>query len=686
MATSARALLAVWVCAAAASGSEAIPEYTQFYYSKFPVTEAEKGSVVTSPWVMYKGHWQPLQYRQLVRTGNTYGPRGVIAGATIDKDGNLIQGSSGCCGAHPGVTHHLSDMTDFASLLRSRGPDQQRLWSVVHFEDMPAVMQAVEVRQGEDGVLHVVDLHNVDFSAHGGVVGTCAGSVSPWNTHLGGEEWGLPDARTFESWHSLDEAHGGAATRGAIQNTERLSFRYHGLDPQNLSIASLKSVFHPFMNGYPNEVSIDDSKGGSPVITAVKHYSMGRYAVELPYCLHTTPQVCYIADDKSNGVPCAYKPDVANDLTSGRLYCAKLRMTVEPDPQSSLGGAGEYAVEWLDLGHATDAQIKRAIDARTQFADLFEVAELNMSAAAKEQLCPQGFTPVNAGGGPECLKLVGDPILASRLETRRYAAMLGATTEWTKMEGITFDPKRNELYMAMSAVYASMEHRMYKGGSNPWFDIGGFDNIRARYNPCGCVYRMHLGADNFYRHIRPLVCGNYRSFNTGSKRTGSDANSCDIHSIANPDNIAFMVGHDKLLVGEDSGRHENNAVWVYDMTTQSLNRLLTVPRGAETTGIYFHADVNGFAYIMNQVQHPASDTLHGRNGTVGYLGPISLSARPPRGLAAGQPSASEVSQSGVQVSQHPPHLDATSIAASGGVAVHVAAATIVLMAVVALVQ
>ena len=33
-------------------------------------------------------------------------------------------------------------------------------------------------------------------------MGACGGSVSPWNTHLGGEENGVPDARGFEGWRS----------------------------------------------------------------------------------------------------------------------------------------------------------------------------------------------------------------------------------------------------------------------------------------------------------------------------------------------------------------------------------------------------------------------------------------------------------------------------------------------------
>jgi hypothetical protein len=32
---------------------------------------------------------------------------------------------------------------------------------------------------------------------------------------------------------------------------------------------------------------------------------------------------------------------------------------------------------------------------------------------------------------------------AAFLETRRVAALKGATTEWEKLEGVTYDPHRN---------------------------------------------------------------------------------------------------------------------------------------------------------------------------------------------------------------------------------------------------
>ena len=36
----------------------------------------------------------------------------------------------------------------------------------------------------------------LDFSAHGGLWTPCAGSVTPWETHLGSEEY-EPDAKAF---------------------------------------------------------------------------------------------------------------------------------------------------------------------------------------------------------------------------------------------------------------------------------------------------------------------------------------------------------------------------------------------------------------------------------------------------------------------------------------------------------
>ena len=58
---------------------------------------------------------------------------------------------------------------------------------------------------------------------------------------------------------------------------------------------------------------------------------------------------------------------------------------------------------------------------------------------------------------------------------------------------------------------------------------------------------------------------------------------------------------------------------VYDISTQQLTRLLTVPLGAEATGTYYIPNVNGYSYIMNQVQHPGVTTGFGNRGAIGYV-------------------------------------------------------------------
>src|SRR5690606_14131063 len=102
-----------------------------------------------------------------------------------------------------------------------------------------------------------------------------------------------------------------------------------------------------------------------------------------------------------------------------------------------------------------------------------------------------------AGYGQECLQLKpGMGTIASRLETRRYAAMLGATTELNKEEGITFDATRGKLYLAMSSVERGMEDFKRTGSANSSYDLGGSNDIKlSGYNLCGAVYALEVAAD-----------------------------------------------------------------------------------------------------------------------------------------------------------------------------------------------
>jgi uncharacterized protein len=66
------------------------------------------------------------------------------------------------------------------------------------------------------------------------------------------------------------------------------------------------------------------------------------------------------------------------------------------------------------------------------------------------------------------------------------ASMMGATTEFSKMEGITFDITRHRLYVAMSEVRRGMENNVDEGSPSTEFDLGGHNHVQVEWNECGC--------------------------------------------------------------------------------------------------------------------------------------------------------------------------------------------------------
>jgi hypothetical protein len=63
-------------------------------------------------------------------------------------------------------------------------------------------------------------------------------------------------------------------------------------------------------------------------------------------------------------------------------------------------------------------------------------------------------------------------------------------------------------------------------------------------------------------------------------------------------------GQCTLFIGEDSGQHLNNYVWAYNVDTKVLRRILSVPAGAECTGLQAVDNLKDFAYVMSAFQHP----------------------------------------------------------------------------------
>jgi secreted PhoX family phosphatase len=545
----------------------------------FAADDAAKRAVLASEAVTVDGREYKIGYTTLARSGDELGD-GVF-GALTDRKGNLVKSTDG--------SEHISVAADFTSLL----PIGDKLYSVTHFESRPGAMYLSELKQDGAGNLSLVSTKPINFSAFGGLWVPCAGSVTPWNTHLGSEEY-PPDARSIAEATTLDQ----------IDDYDYPMARYEGIEPATMSLDEFRAAFKPYRYGYPTEITV--TADGTPL--AAKHFAMGRVAVELAYVM-PDENTAYITDDGTNVGLYMFKADKAGDLSAGTLYAARW-------VQTSDEGAGAANVEWVDLGHAYDADIQAAIESGIGFSDIFETADI-----ADDGSCPAGFLSSNAEARAECLKVKGGmEAVASRLETRRYASMMGATTEFRKMEGITYNPEKHVAYLAMSEVAKGMK----AGGKQ---DKGGRDDIRVAKNKCGAVYELTL--DDAFRAtaMNSLVEGRPTKYADGTVEAG---NTCDVNGIANPDNLTFIPGYNTLIIGEDTGSgHQNDAIWAMNLGDGSLTRIFSTPYGSETTSPYWYPNVGGHGYLMAVVQHPYGESDKDKlqdaadaRAYVGYVGPF----------------------------------------------------------------
>lgn len=544
-----------------------------------PTTDAAKRAIVTSDTVTMNGATTSLSYHTLARSGDVIG--GVTFSQLTDQDGNPVEGPS----------EYGSVDADFTSLLTIG----EKLFSITHFESRPAAMYLSEVLQDAAGNMSYIATKAIDFSAVGGLWVPCAGSVTPWMTHLGSEEY-PPNARE----------HFEATTLEDISDYNYDMAKYFGVDPETMSLEDFRAVYNPYQYGFPVEVTVTEDGTATPA----KHYSMGRVAVELANIM-PDQKTAYISDDGTNVGLFRYVADTAADLSAGQLYAAKWTQTSDI-------GAGTADITWVDLGHADDATIQTAIDAQTSFADIFDTADI-----AEDGSCPEGFLSSNAASLSECLAVKpGMEMIASRLETRRYASMLGATTEFRKMEGNVYNPEHNSLYLAMSQVSKSMTDG-YKG------DLGGNNDVRLEENKCGAVYELPLDENYVATAMNAVVAGSPITYPETSIYAG---NSCAVDGIANPDNITYIPGHGTLIIGEDTGSgHQNDAAWAVDTETGAMTRIMTTPYGAELTSLDWYPDVNGHGYLMAVIQHPYGESDEDKaessadtRAYVGYIGPFPI--------------------------------------------------------------
>ena len=136
------------------------------------------------------------------------------------------------------------------------------------------------------------------------------------------------------------------------------------------------------------------------------------------------------------------------------------------------------------------------------------------------------------------------------------------------------------------------------------------DDIRVAKNRCGGTYELALSGGIRDRDGE-MIKSDFvpTSMHVPTALLGEEiatdlfGNTCAVNKIANTDNLFYSSRARTLFIGEDSGAHVNNYVWAYNIDTKKLSRILSVPAGAEATGLQVVENINGHAYIMSNAQH-----------------------------------------------------------------------------------
>jgi hypothetical protein len=546
----------------------------------------------------------PLSYQILHRSGDYVGE--WYAGLIVDKDakpilqsapdakGNVAHGpfySQGADGTSmlvvpnakvDGVTGHTLFLINHLEYQTDADNVDPRKPPVALYAGLPMAMNLTVLDQNPTtGELTPVKMSNVDFSAVDGLWIPCNSSTTPWMTHLGSEEY-EPDAQAFED-----------------KPLEAMNL-YFG----TLGKTAAQGGANPYRYGHLVEVAVAPEGGAK----ATKHYAMGRLSFELGEVMPDQKTV-YIGDDGDDVIRAMFVADRPGDLSAGTLYAARWI-------QKDGANFGSASLEWIRLGHASDEEIKALVDKGIRFSDIWEVAspEAVRSDASKYA----GFKPLyvytGTGGRTELTyyKLKpGMETAAAFLETRRYAGYLGATTEFTKMEGQAHNAADKKLYTVISYIRTAMIDGENKNRPR--------DDIRLTGDPkdlgCGAIYESAMAggrrdssgdaiaSDWVATDMVALVHGARQPANSEIGRY----DKCATDMVANPDNIHYSQAMRTLFIGEDSANHLNNFTWAFNVDSKTLVRIFSAPAGGENTGLKVYDNVNGHAYITGNVQHPGAE-------------------------------------------------------------------------------
>ena len=520
-----------------------------------------------------------LKYKVLAQMGESIGT-GILGLMTDSQNEPILRGGE----------VDISDMPDGNSLITVGS----KHYLITHMEERPGELYKTEVTV-EEGVFKAVDTKPVDLSAMGGTIINCASSKTVYGSHLGGEEdYSLNSifADQNSPFYTDCALDGTGNDMDSIANyfcsyVDNMN-KYLGDTNIDKTNGYNGDSFSPYNYGYI--VEVQPQEDGST--KSAKHYVTGKYTPELATMMPDGKTV-YMSDDGTAKGFWKFVSDTKIDTFQaeweGTLYAAKVT-------QISAENGGKFDLLWIELGHAADSEIKTMIDSKMKLTDIFEIAKPDENGT-----CVTG-TKVYEDSQLECLTLKpGQEKAAAFLESRKYAAYKGATIEFRKEEGLTYDKNSNALYVAMSSIEKSMEDN-YKGNEPA-------NHIKLEKNICGAVYKVSLDENYNGTSMEAMVVGN--PLEAGEMY--ADEWTCHPDSISNPDNITY-IGHNTLLISEDTTKHVNNMTWAYNTQTKVMTRIASLPIGGEVTGVET-AVVDNKGILLINTQHPFKDNPKAADGS-----------------------------------------------------------------------
>jgi secreted PhoX family phosphatase len=412
------------------------------------------------------------------------------------------------------------------------------------------------------GHLSLVKYHNVDMSSVHGLWITCGASLSPWGTHLSSEEY-EPDA--------FDQGLGGqslATLKAFSKNT-----------------FGDTTKANPYNYGHLPEITVNADGTG----TARKHYCLGRISHELIQVM-PDERTALMGDDYTNGGLFMFVADKAKDLSAGTLYVAKY--------VDRLTDTSTAKLQWIKLGHATSQEIDDLVNvANIQPADIMDSTKTNPADAS--------YTRITVNKTAAWVRVkAGREKAAAFLETHRYAALKGGSMAFTKMEGTTVNARDKIAYSALANIQDSMVV-----GASGYVEA---NNVAFPKIVAGGVVAHDL-AGGQKDSDGDAIASEWVPTQSRLLLRGQDiaadtlGNTAHPDTIASPDNLKFSEKLRTLFIGEDSGNHLNNFLWAYNVDTKKLERILSCPAGAESTGLHAVDEINGWTYIMSNFQHAGDE-------------------------------------------------------------------------------